>query len=54
MLRSYEAYEFLSDLVAEGRGDEVEEVMKALELYRHDHNLWQRLSEVIENAYIRN
>ena len=45
MLRTEDAFEFLLDLLAKGNEGTAQEVMKALEIYRQDHELWKRVCE---------
>lgn len=46
MLRTDDAFQFLLNLVAEGSDNTAQEAIKALEIYRQDHDLWQRVCEV--------
>ncbi|WP_299416078.1 HEAT repeat domain-containing protein [Acaryochloris sp. IP29b_bin.148] len=46
MLRTDEALQFLLDLVAEGSEHTAQDAIKALEIYRQDYDLWQRVCEV--------
>ncbi len=46
MLRTDEAFQFLLDLVAEENDSTAQEAIKALEIYRQDYDLWQRVCEV--------
>jgi HEAT repeat protein len=48
MLRHDEALAFLIRLVAEGKLSEAKDAVDALELYRQDRNLWQRITGAIE------
>lgn len=48
MLRQDEAVEFLLALITEGKLAEAKEAVVALELYRQDRHLWQRICEAIE------
>lgn len=46
MLRTDKAFQFLLDLVAEENDSTAQEAIKALEIYRQDYDLWQRVCEV--------
>lgn len=46
MLRTDGAFQFLLDLVAEGSEHTAQDAIKALEIYRQDYDLWQRVCEV--------
>lgn len=46
MLRTDEAFQFLLHIVAEGTETTAQEAIKALEIYRQDSDLWQRVCEI--------
>lgn len=46
MLRTDAAFQFLLNLVAEGSDNTAQEAIKALEIYRQDSDLWQRVCKV--------
>lgn len=49
MLRTDEAFQFLLGLVADGSDQTAQEAIQALEIYRQDYDLWQRVCEVRDN-----
>ncbi|KAI9134338.1 HEAT repeat domain-containing protein [Acaryochloris sp. CCMEE 5410] len=51
MLRTDEAFQFLLGLVADGSDKTAQEAIQALEIYRQDYDLWQRVCEVRDNRH---
>ncbi|BDM82349.1 HEAT repeat domain-containing protein [Acaryochloris marina] len=51
MLRTDDAFQFLLGLVADGSDKTAQEAIQALEIYRQDYDLWQRVCEVRDNRH---
>lgn len=51
MLRTDEAFQFLLALVADGSDQTAQEAIQALEIYRQDYDLWQRICQVRDNRH---
>lgn len=49
MLRTDAAFQFLLALVADGSDQTAQETIQALEIYRQDYDLWQRVCQVRDN-----
>lgn len=51
MLRTDDAFQFLLTLVSEGSDNTAQEAIQALEIYRQDYDLWQRVCKVRDQRH---
>jgi len=52
MLRTDAAFQFLLNVVAEGSDNTAQDAIKALEIYRQDSDLWQRVCKVRAGRFL--